>query len=212
MALRFLLCDDHILFREGLATLLERREDWQVVGQATDGDEAVRLAASLQPDLILLDVAMPGISGIEAAGALRDVSPHGAILALSMYGDAHYRRSMLAAGAVGYLLKNQASAELEEAIAAVQRGQIFLSRALRTDGGRSRAPELELTKLTPRERAVLRLLAQSRKRREIAEEMGISVKTVETYRSRIMFKLEIDNLPGLVRFAIRSGLIAPEPD
>ena len=210
MALRFLLCDDHALFREGLAVLLERREGWQVVGQAADGEEAVRLAAELQPDLILLDVAMPGMSGIEAASALRAVSPHSAILALSMYGDAHYRRSMLAAGAVGYLLKNQASAELEEAIAAVQRGHAFLSPALRADQERSRAPELELTQLTPRERAVLRLLAQSRKMREIAEEMGISVKTIETHRSRIMSKLEIDNLPGLVRFAIRSGLIPPE--
>ncbi|MCB1826142.1 MAG: response regulator transcription factor [Candidatus Competibacteraceae bacterium] len=210
MALRFLLCDDHALFREGLAVLLERREGWQVVGQAADGEEAVRLAAELQPDLILLDVAMPGMSGIEAASALRAVSPHSAILALSMYGDAHYRRSMLAAGAVGYLLKNQASAELEEAIAVVQRGHTFLSPALCADEERSRAPELELTQLTPRERAVLRLLAQSRKMREIAEEMGISVKTIETHRSRIMSKLEIDNLPGLVRFAIRSGLIPPE--
>ena len=210
MALRFLLCDDHALFREGLAVLLERREGWRVVGQAADGEEAVRLAAELRPDLILLDVAMPGMSGIEAASALRAVSPHSAILALSMYGDAHYRRSMLAAGAVGYLLKNQASAELEEAIAAVQRGHTFLSPALRADQEWSRAPELELTQLTPRERAVLRLLAQSRKVREIAEEMGISVKTIETHRSRIMSKLEIDNLPGLVRFAIRSGLIPPE--
>jgi DNA-binding NarL/FixJ family response regulator len=210
MALRFLLCDDHALFREGLAALLERRDDWKVVGQAADGEEAVRLAARLQPDLILLDVAMPGTSGIETATALRVAAPDGAILALSMYSDAHYLQSMLSAGAVGYLLKNQASAELEEAIAAVQRGDTFLSPALRTDGEQSRAPELELTKLTPRERAVLRLLAQSRKMREIAEEMGISVKTIETHRSRIMSKLEIDNLPGLVRFAIRSGLIPPE--
>jgi DNA-binding NarL/FixJ family response regulator len=210
MTLRFLLCDDHTLFREGLAVLLERREGWQVVGQAADGEEAVRLAARLQPDLILLDVAMPGMSGIEATSALRAVSPHSAILALSMYGDAHYRRNMLAAGAVGYLLKNQASAELEKAIATVQRGHTFLSPALRADGGRSHAPELELAKLTPRERAVLRLLAQSRKMREIAEEMGISVKTIETHRSHIMSKLNIDNLPGLVRFAIRSGLISSE--
>ena len=104
MALRFLLCDDHALFREGLAVLLERREGWRVVGQAADGEEAVRLAAELRPDLILLDVAMPGMSGIEAASALRAVSPHSAILALSMYGDAHYRRSMLAAGAVAWWL------------------------------------------------------------------------------------------------------------
>jgi len=210
MALRFLLCDDHVLFREGLAALLERREGWQVVGQASGGEEAVRLAARLLPDLILLDVAMPGMSGIETARELRAVSPDSAILALSMYDDVYYRQSMLAAGTVGYLLKNEASAELEEAIASVQRGHTFLSRTLRTDGGQSRAPELELTKLTPRERTVLRSLAQSRKMREIAEEMGISVKTVETHRSRIMAKLEINNLPGLVRFAIRSGLIPPE--
>jgi DNA-binding NarL/FixJ family response regulator len=210
MALRFLLCDDHALFREGLAALLERRNDWKVVGLAADGAEAVRLAARLQPDLILLDVAMPGMSGIDTASVIRAAAPDSAILALSMYGDAHYLQSMLAAGAVGYLLKNQASAELEEAIDAVQRGQTFLSAALRTGESRSRAPDLELTKLTPRERAVLRSLAQSRKMREIAEEMGISVKTVETHRKRIMSKLEIDNLPGLVRFAIRSGLIPPE--
>ena len=210
MALHFLLCDDHILFREGLAALLERREDWQVVGQATDGGAAVQLAARLQPDLILLDMAMPGMSGVEAARALRAVAPHSAILALSMYSDDHYCRSMLAAGAVGYLLKNQVIAELEEAIAAVQRGDTFLSRALRANRRRSRAPELELTRLSPRERAVLRLLAQGRKMREIAEEMGVSVKTIETHRHRIMNKLEIDNLPGLVRFAMQSGLIPPE--
>jgi DNA-binding NarL/FixJ family response regulator len=210
MALRFLLCDDHSLFREGLAALMERRDDWQVVGQAADGEEAVRLAARLRPDLVLLDVAMPGMNGIETASAIRAVSPHSAILALSMYGDAHYLQSMLKAGAVGYLLKNQASAELEKAIDTVQCGHIFISPALHTGGERSSAPELELAKLTPRERAVLRSLAQSRKMREIAEEMGISVKTVETHRKRIMSKLEIDNLPGLVRFAIRSGLIPPE--
>jgi DNA-binding NarL/FixJ family response regulator len=210
MALRFLLCDDHPLFREGLAALLERRDDWKVVGQADDGEEAVRLATLLQPDLILIDVAMPKMNGIEAVSAIRAAAPDSLILALSMYSDAHYLQSMLAAGAVGYVLKNQASAELHEAIDAVQRGHTFLSPALYTGGARRCAPELELAKLTPRERAVLRSLAQSLKMREIAEEMGISVKTVETHRKRIMSKLEIDNLPGLVRFAIRSGLIPPE--
>lgn len=210
MTLTFLLCDDHALFREGLAALLAHQTGWRVVAQAADGQEAVRLAAELKPDLAVLDVAMPGISGIDAAVRLREVSPDTRIVALSMYGDEHYRRRMFAAGAAAYVLKNEAGAELVAAIHAVLRGETFLSPSLHTQGPPQpqRCADLDQEKLTPREREVLRLLAQGRRAKDIATTLGISAKTVETYRGRVMLKLGADNLVELVKFAIRAGLVS----
>jgi DNA-binding NarL/FixJ family response regulator len=214
MTLTLLLCDDHRLFREGLAGLLQQEPGWKVIAQAGDGAEAIRLAGELEPDLAVLDVAMPGVGGIEAAEAIRVRSPRTRIVAVSMYSDLHYRKRMLAAGAVAYVLKNEAGADLIAAIHAVLRGETFISPSLEfsnqhRDAVQSeRCPDLDQAELTAREREVLGLLARGRRTREIAAELGISAKTVETYRGRLMFKLGIDNLAGLVKFAIRAG-IAP---
>ncbi len=214
MTLTLLLCDDHRLFREGLAGLLQQEPGWTVIAQAGDGEEAIRLAGELEPDLAVLDVAMPGLGGIEAAEAIRDRSPRTRIVAVSMYGDLHYRKRMLAAGAAAYVLKNEAGADLIAAIHAVLRGETFISPSLASpsqsrDALRSeRCPDLDQAALTGRERDVLGLLVRGRRTKEIAAELGISAKTVETYRGRLMLKLGIDNLAGLVKFAIRAG-IAP---
>jgi DNA-binding NarL/FixJ family response regulator len=212
MTLSILLCDDHALFREALGLLLAQQPGWRVVAQAGDGAEALRLAGEMRPEVAVLDVAMPGMGGIEAATAIRKASPGTRIVALSMYGDEHYRQRMLNAGASSYVLKNEAGAELVEAIRTVCRGGTFMSPALSGENvpQPQRCADLDLGRLTGRERDVLRLLAQGRRTKEIAEDLGISAKTVETYRGRVMFKLGIDNLVGLVKFAIRAGLVRPE--
>ena len=211
MSTTLLIADDHRLFRQGLAALLREQAGWEVVGEAGDGEEALRLASTLQPDVAVLDVEMPGIGGIEAAAAFRRVSPGTRIVALSMYADAHYEEQMRQAGASAYVLKNEAIDDLVLAIRAVLRGERFVSPAMaRHDAGSaSRSARLDIEVLSEREREVLRLLAEGRRNKEIAELLGISPKTVETYRSRVMTKLGIDGLPGLVKFAIRAGLVSP---
>jgi DNA-binding NarL/FixJ family response regulator len=209
MPLTILLCDDHALFREGLAALLARQSGWKVVAQAGDGDEAVRLARELKPDLAVLDVSMPGVSGIDAARQIRTHSPETRIVALSMYGDEHYRRRMDDAGADAYVLKNDASAELVAAIQAVLREECYVSPTLRGQATPQpqRSAELDIESLTPREREVFRLLALGRRPKEIAATLGISVKTVETYRGRLLLKLGVANLAQLVKVAIRAGVV-----
>jgi DNA-binding NarL/FixJ family response regulator len=212
MQLTILLCDDHALFREGLAALLTRQPGWRVVAQAADGGEAVRLAGELQPDLAVLDVAMPGVSGIDAAAQIRKISPDSRIVALSMYGDEHYRRRMFDAGANAYVLKNDASAELVAAVQTVLRGETYVSPSLRDRAPPQpqRSAELDMGRLTPRELDVFRLMALGRRPKDIAETLGISVKTVESHRSRIMLKLGISSLADLVKVAIRAGIVGVE--
>ncbi len=210
MTLSLILCDDHTLFREGLVALISREPGWRVLAEAADGAEAVSLAAALHPDVAVLDLAMPGMNGIDAAAAIRLCSPATCIVAVSMYADAHYLQRMMAAGARAYILKNEAGADLIQAIRAAVAGDTFISPALARAGGEAlqRSVDLDQARLTERERTVLRLLAQGWRTKEIAGSLGISAKTVETYRARIMMKLRIDTLAGLVRFAIRAG-IAP---
>ena len=210
MNLTCLLCDDHTLFREGLMALMEREPHCRVVAQTSDGAEAVRLAGKLTPDLALVDVAMPGMNGIETAAGIRAASPATRIIALSMYADDHYLRRMFAAGASGYVLKGQASADLFGAIRAVLRGETFVSPTLAVAGrgAARRGAEVDQASLSDREREVLRLLAQGQRNKEIATHLGISVRTVDTYRSRLMLKVGVNDLANLVRFAIRAG-IAP---
>jgi DNA-binding NarL/FixJ family response regulator len=209
MPLTILLCDDHALLREGLAALLERKRGWRVVGQVGDGDEAVRIAGELKPDLAVLDVAMPGVSGVDAARQIRAVSPRTRVVALSMYGDEHYRRRMFDAGASAYVLKNDASTELVAAVLAVLRGESYVSPTLRDQAlpEPQRSVELDMEKLTPREREVFRLLALGRRPKDIAATLGISVKTVETYRGNVLLKLGVSNLAELVKVAIRAGIV-----
>ncbi len=208
MPLTFLLCDDHALFREGLAALLERQPGWRVIAHAADGDEARRLATEQQPDVAVLDVSMPGMDGITAAARIRDSSPEIDIIALSMYGDEHYRRRMFDAGAKAYVMKRDASVELVTAVQAVLRGETYLSPTLSDPGQRQRSVEVDIRQLTSRESEVFRLLALGRRPKEIAEMLDLSVKTVETYRSRLMLKLGIDNLADLIKAAIRAGIVS----
>lgn len=208
MPATILLCDDHTLVREGLAALLRQRTDWTLVGEAADGLEALELAARLRPDVAVLDVAMPGMSGTEAAAAIRRVAPATRIVALSMFGDALYRRGMFEAGALAYVLKNKAAADLIAAIDAALRGETYVSPALtepapRADPG---GQDTESVELSARERDVLRLLAEGRRTKEIGEALGISPKTVETYRTRIGHKLRLETLADLVKYAVRAGI------
>ena len=192
--------------------MITREPGWQVIGHAGDGAEAVRLAAVSGPDVAVVDVAMPDIDGIEATAQIRRVSPRTRIIALSMYADDHDLRRMLAAGASAYVLKNEASADLIGAIRGVLDGESFISQALALAGASAtqRAADVDAAALTERGREVLCLLAQGRRNKEIATGLGISAKTVETYRARIMLKLRIDTLAGLVRFAIRAGIVPAE--
>jgi two-component system, NarL family, response regulator NreC len=213
MTTTILLVDDHLLFRQGLALLVREQAGWKIVGEAGDGEEAVRLAERYRPRIAVLDVEMPHMSGLEAARRIRKLSPETLIVALSMYSDPHYRERMLEAGASAYVLKNEAIDDLVTAIGAALRGELFVSPS--ADGSATRIPqrsvEIDKDTLTDREIDVLRLLAEGQRTREIAETLGISAKTVETYRSRMMLKLGIDNLAGLVKFAIRAGVTKPGP-
>jgi DNA-binding NarL/FixJ family response regulator len=212
MTITVVLADDHTLFRQGLTSLLDKKPQWQIVGEANDGTEAVRLCEKCRPDIVILDVEMPGLSGIEAAERIREVSSDSKIVALSMYGDTFYQRRMFDAGAAAYVLKTEAVDDLLTAVEAVLAGKQFVSPSAGPSRGEAiaaRSPELELQLLSGRELEVLRLLAEGRRTKEIAVMLEISAKTVETYRSRIMLKLGIDNLPGLVKFAIRAGIAPP---
>lgn len=211
MTTTILIADDHKLFRQGLAALLREQPGWEVVAEASDGEEAVRLAGELKPQIAVLDVEMPRVDGVEAARRIRKTSRETRIVALSMYGDAHYQERMKDAGASAYVLKNEAIDQLVEAIEAVLRGGAFVTPlAVRRESVVAlRSAQLDKETLSARERDVLRLLAEGKRTKEIADVLGVSPKTVETYRSRLMHKLGIDNVPGLVRFAIRAGLVSP---
>ena len=212
MTLTILLADDHVLFRQGLALLVREQGDWRIVGEAGNGAEAVALAEAHQPQIAVLDVEMPGMNGIEAARRIRQMSPGTRIVALSMYGDAHYQERMFEAGASAYVLKNEAIDDLVEAIQAVLRGDRFISPAVAHNEAivERRSANLDKRALSEREAEVLRRLAEGQRIKEIADALNLSAKTVETYRSRIMLKLGIDNLPDLVKFAIRAGITSTE--
>jgi DNA-binding NarL/FixJ family response regulator len=213
MTTTVLLADDHLLFRQGLALLVGKQAEWEIVGEAGDGEEAVQLAQHLRPQIAVLDVEMPRMDGMEATRRILQVSPATRIVALSMYGDVHYQERMFEAGALAYVLKNEAIDDLVSAIAAALRGERFVSPATGRlpEATTLRSVELDKDTLSEREVEVLRLLAEGRRMKEIAVALGISVRTVETYRNRIMLKLGIDNLPGLVKFAVRAGITTPGP-
>lgn len=212
MSARILIVDDHRLFRQGLFALLGETPEWTVVAEAGDGAEAIRAAEETRPDVAVLDVEMPGVSGVEAAREIRRVSPATRIVALTMYGDPHYQEQMRAAGATAYVLKNEAIGDLVDAIRAVLAGRSFTSPSLSDPGAvaAGRSARLDHEELSAREREVLRMLAEGHRTKEIAHALGISPKTVETYRARLMTKLDIDDVPGLVRFAIRAGIVSPK--
>lgn len=208
MSLDVLLADDHVLCRQALKMLLER-EGFNVSVEACDGQQAVRLASEVRPDLAVIDLAMPALNGIDAARAIGKVSPRTKTIMLTMYTEDHFVIEALQAGVRGYVIKTQAAPELVAAIRTVNQGQIYLS-----PGVSAAIVDAYLTKsyaaadpLTPRERQILQLVAEGRTSKEIADALDLGVKSVESYRTRVMHKLEIHNTAGLVRYAIRRGLV-----
>jgi DNA-binding NarL/FixJ family response regulator len=210
--IRVLIADDHTLVRAGIRALLQGLEGVEVVAEAGDGREAMALAQVHRPDVLVTDIAMPHVGGLELAGRVARELPEARVIILSMHGNEEYASRALLAVAAGYLLTDSGPAELEIAVRAVARGETYLSPAvskhviadyLRRTGG---APP-ESGALTPRQRQVLRLIAEGKTTKVIARLLGVSVKTVETHRAQLMDRLDIHDVAGLVRHAIRIGLV-----
>jgi DNA-binding NarL/FixJ family response regulator len=210
MAIRVVLADDHQIVRQGVRALLER-QGFEIVGEAEDGNEATRLVSQLHPDVAVLDIAMPSLNGIDAAREIARVSPDTRTILLTMYSEDHRLVEALRAGVSGYLLKTRAAEDLELAIREVCRGGVYLSRGLSQDvveAYLNRKP-LATVELSPRERQVLQLVAEGKTTKEVASLLGVSTKTAESHRTRIMSKLDIHETASLVRYAIRNGIIQP---
>ena len=210
MTIRVLLADDHAMLREGLRALLTA-SGINVVGEVSDGREAVRRVHELDPDVVVMDVSMPELNGIEAAGMIRERSLRAKIVMLSMHSSTEHIHRAFAAGAAGYVLKASASLEVIAAVKAVHAGQRYLSPALEqaqieAGGARQRSP---LDSLSSRERQVLQLVVEGRSSAEIAGIVHLSSKTVDTYRSRLMKKLGVSDVASLVKFALEHGLTPP---
>ncbi len=214
-AVRVLLADDHVLVRTGIRMLLQSIEGVTVVGEASDGRQAVELAATLRPRIVLMDISMQNLNGLEATAQIRREQPDTRVIILSMSADEAHVMQALRAGAAGYLLKDATPEELALALTAVESGNTYLTpRVSRqvVDGyiGRLAEGETTLDALTPRQREILQLIAEGQGTKEIAYKLGLSVKTVETHRSQIMDRLNIRDVPGLTRFAIRNGMVSPD--
>lgn len=213
MPIRTLLVEDHTLVRSGIRALLEASREVEVIGEAANGRQGVELSRELSPDLVLMDIAMPELNGIEAARQITTAQPHVRVLMLSMFEDQQYVFESLKAGASGYVLKAAAFHELQTAITSVLGGKSYISPALsenvmtdyvrRAQGDQK---DTQLDKLSGREREVLQLIAEGKSSAEVAELLHISVRTVDTHRHNIMTKLEIHSIAGLTKFAIRHGL------
>lgn len=213
--LRLLIADDHVLMRAGLRSLLERMPGVERVLEAGDGREALRLAQAHAPHLVLMDIAMQGLNGLEATALMRRDYPVAKVIMLSASTDEEHVAQALRAGAAGYLVKQAAPAELEQAIQAVLRGETYLSsmiskRILEDYIGRNQALAGPLDQLTSRQREILQLLAESNSIKEIAGLLHVSAKTVETHKAHLMKRLQIRDLAGLVRYAMRMGLVQTE--
>ena len=213
---KILIADDHAIVREGIRMILEAQPDFEVVGEAEDGDEAVRLARKLAPEVVVMDISMPKLNGVEATHAIREGLPGVHVLILTMHEEQSYLFQLLRLGAAGYVLKRAAATDLVEAVRAAHRGETFLYPAvaqsivqdylerLRTGEGSERYGGL-----TYREREILVLIAEGLTNAQIAEKLVISVKTVQTHRAHIMKKLDLHDRSLLVRYAVRKGLIPP---
>ena len=216
MSIRILLADDHQIVRDGLRALIEQQPDMEVVAEAEEGRTAVQLVQEQSPDVIIIDVGMPDLNGIEATSQIRTMALGVKVIALSMHSDRRYVTGMLRAGASGYLLKDCAFEELVRAVHAVAAGQTYLSPAIPgvvvEDYVRHIEPDDEShsSPLTAREREVLQLLAEGQLSRQIAEHLHVSVKTVETHRQNIMEKLDLHTIADLTKYAIRTGLTSLE--
>lgn len=212
MIVRILLADDHHLVRTGMRALLQSFPNVEVVGETGDGREAIELVQTLAPNIVLMDIAMPGLNGLDATARIVKEFPHTRVIILSMHANEEYVQQALRAGAAGYLLKNAAPEELGLAIQAVTRGETWLSPAISRlvveeylgARGETAGP---LAQLTPRQREILQLIAEGKTTKQIAAALAVSIKTVETHRTQLMERLGIRDVAGLVRFAIRHGLV-----
>jgi DNA-binding NarL/FixJ family response regulator len=212
--IRILLADDHPVVRDGLRALLEREADMAIVAEAADGRETVRLAEEHSPDVVIMDLAMPIMNGIEATRRIVAKSPHTAVVILSMHQDESYVLGSLNAGAKGYLLKDSMRKEVIEAIRAVSQGRSFLTRKVSAmlqedyiSQLRRRGLEDSYELLTDREREILQLIAEGRANKEVATVLNISLTTVETHRTHILQKLDLHSVPELILYAVRKGII-----
>ena len=206
---RAIIADDHKIMREGLRSLLEKSDDFECIGEADDGYQAVALAKELRPDIVVMDIAMPNLNGIEATRQIKSEQPEVEVVVLSMHATRNYVLQVLQAGASAYLLKDSAFEELSTALLAISRGGMYLSPAItktaalsNLKGGTAGSPE----QLTKRELQVLQLIADGKSTKDIAARLELSVKTVETHRKQIMDKLEIRSIAGLTKYCIREGL------
>jgi DNA-binding NarL/FixJ family response regulator len=209
--IRVLLADDHTLVRAGFRTLLQGLESVSIVAEAEDGREAVALTKSEHPDVVLMDIAMPRLNGIEATARIMETDPHIRVIILSMHPNEEYVLRALRVGAAGYILKDANLTELEMAIRSVAQGETYLSPPISKQVAdyvrRVDEETATLDRLTPRQREVLQLIAEGFTNREIAQQLGISTKTVESHRAHLMDRLDIHDIAGLVRYAIRTGLV-----
>ena len=213
--IRILLADDHTVMRNGLRLLLERQRNLTVVGEASDGRETVRLAEQLSPEVVVMDIAMPNLNGIEAARQIMTANPDTAIVILSMHSDESYVIRALKAGARAYLLKDSAEGDLIAAIHAITDGKSFFSPAISRILVEDYMRQLEQQHvedtyelLTAREREVLQLLAEGKTNKEVAAMLNLSIYTVETHRTHILQKLNLHSVPELILYAVRKGIIA----
>lgn len=214
MAIRILIADDHGVLRAGLRALLNAEPDLEVVGEAADGDEALRLTRTLQPDIVLMDVSMPGCGGIEATRRLKELRSDVRVLILTVHEDSGLLQEAIRAGASGYILKRAAESELVNAIQAVWRGDLYvhpaMTRALFASTIHAPADnQVAIETLTPREVEVLRLIAQGHTNRQMADLLTLSVRTIESHRANMMQKLDLHSRVELVRYAMKHGLFRP---
>ncbi len=213
--IRVFLADDHQLFREGIRSLLGRAPDIEVVGEAGDGQDAVAQVKTLVPDVVLMDISMPGMNGLEAAAQMKESTPSAKVLILTVHESNQYVSQMLQVGAAGYVVKSVSSTELVSAVRAVYQGNVYLypsiARMIIQDYLKQAASgqDSSLDGLTPRETEILKLIAGDRRNKEIADMLGISLKTVQAHRTSLMMKLGLHDRTQLVKYAIRKGLISP---
>jgi DNA-binding NarL/FixJ family response regulator len=217
MPIKVFLADDHTVIRDGLRFMLEAQGDITVVGDAADGRQAVNQVQKLKPDVVIMDIAMPELNGIEATQQIRHTCPSTQVVILSVYSNAEHIFRALQAGARGYVLKESAGKEVVSAVRAVRVGRRYLSRKIaetmiddyvhQRESTEAKSP---LERLSPREREVLQLVVEGKSSKEIANIIHLSPKSVETYRSRLMQKLNVNDLPGLVKFAIQHGITTLE--
>jgi DNA-binding NarL/FixJ family response regulator len=212
--LRVLIVEDHALVRAGMRALVQKIEGVEVVSDVGDGWEAVKSVQADTPDLVLMDIAMPGLNGLDATSRIVKESPTTRVILLSMHANEEYFQQALQAGASGYLLKGAELAELELAIRTVGRGETYLTPsvakyAIEAYREKSEGASGPLSRLSMRQREILQLIAEGQTTKDIAQRLNLSIKTIETHRSQLMERLEIHDVPGLVRLAIRVGLVQP---